>query len=407
MNSALALLTSYFVNSVWEITVIGGAGWLLSRSVKRLGSQAQHLIWVAALVLAIVAPAVPLYFMLVDAVQPPSNLQEHSVMMAATASAGVFPAHSGIALPSSVMLLLSLVYSGAVVLFAIRLGWLLYRTMAVIRRAAPVTLGRECEQLWQQSTRALGVENALLLRSAEVSSPVTAGFFNPILLVSMNFADGCTAADFLAAVGHECVHIKRRDFQKNVLYEAIALLISYHPVAWMIKSQLSQTREMICDSIASEKLLSPHKYAQSLIRLATSLPSRPRPVTSHAVGIFNANTLEERIMTLRTKRQPVGAALKICLTTCASFLLVLVATVSGTLGRPVEAQTPPFSTKLDSVKKSHKHKKLECTFYDPQGIGYDGTCGTAKSNRKDYRCFLNSNKSVSQPQIGCAGKVNR
>lgn len=406
MNSILFLLTSYLVNSVWEVAVIGGAGWVVSRSVKRLGPQAQHLIWVATLALAVLAPATPYYRALIGYANPSSALQAHAAVLAPTASASVFPSSDGIVLSPQLVLLLSLFYLGALFLFAMRLAWLLHRTMAVIRRATPVALGHECEQLWQRSRRAFSIEKAALLRSPAVSGPVTAGFLSSVLLVPMDFVDNCMPSDFLAAMGHECAHIKRRDFHKNIFYEVMALLISFHPVTWIIKSQLAQTREMICDRMASEKLLSPNRYAQSLIRLATIMPTGTEQIASQAIGIFDTNTLEKRIMTIKTKRQRVGSALRIGIVVSATLLLLLVAAMSGALTRTVEAQTVIPSTKSDSAKKSRKDRTdLTCTYYDSHNIGYDGTCGTAKGNKKDYRCFLNSDKTVSQPQIGCEGKL--
>jgi predicted permease len=61
VSSIPSFITSYFVNSVWEVALIGGAGWLVSRLLRTLGPQAEHIAWVSTLVLAVVTPALPVF----------------------------------------------------------------------------------------------------------------------------------------------------------------------------------------------------------------------------------------------------------------------------------------------------------------------------------------------------------
>ena len=61
MSSILSFIASYLINSVWEIALIGGAGWLMSRMLKKLGPQAEHIAWASTLMLAVVTPALPVF----------------------------------------------------------------------------------------------------------------------------------------------------------------------------------------------------------------------------------------------------------------------------------------------------------------------------------------------------------
>jgi beta-lactamase regulating signal transducer with metallopeptidase domain len=56
-----------------------------------------------------------------------------------------------------------------------------------------------------------------------LSGPVTVGLRDPILLLPDEFDVDCTSQDLLAALAHECAHMKRRDFQKNLFYEIASL----------------------------------------------------------------------------------------------------------------------------------------------------------------------------------------
>ncbi|MBN9614949.1 MAG: energy transducer TonB, partial [Acidobacteriales bacterium] len=60
MSNLSGFVVSYLVNAVWEVVLIAGAGWLVSRMVKRVGPQAEHVVWVSTLGLATVMPALPL-----------------------------------------------------------------------------------------------------------------------------------------------------------------------------------------------------------------------------------------------------------------------------------------------------------------------------------------------------------
>ena len=52
-----ALLLSYLVNSLWQVPLLYAAAWLAARAFRPLGVAAQHRIWVAALLLQSILPA--------------------------------------------------------------------------------------------------------------------------------------------------------------------------------------------------------------------------------------------------------------------------------------------------------------------------------------------------------------
>jgi len=61
MSSVFLWLTSYVANAAWQVPVMGAAGWGLSRWFRRTGPEFQHKIWVAVLILATLAPAMPVF----------------------------------------------------------------------------------------------------------------------------------------------------------------------------------------------------------------------------------------------------------------------------------------------------------------------------------------------------------
>jgi TonB family protein len=111
--------------------------------------------------------------------------------------------------------------------------------------------------------------------------------------------------DLDTAIAHELAHIRRKDFLKNLIYEIVSLPVSYHPGSWFTRHRVMETREMVCDEMAAGAT-GDHAYAQSLLRLA-SLLLEGRPVrVPHAIGMFDSNTLERRLMKLTETKRKVG-----------------------------------------------------------------------------------------------------
>ncbi len=115
----------------------------------------------------------------------------------------------------------------------------------------------------------------------------------------------------------------------------------------MVKAKIAQTREMICDGIATEKLIDSHAYTQSLLRLATMVSLSSRVSPTHAIGIFDANILEERIMTMQAKKRHFSLFVKYGLILPAALLLFSVAAGAGAMAVAIAPQTTPQAADQD------------------------------------------------------------
>jgi TonB family protein len=132
--------------------------------------------------------------------------------------------------------------------------------------------------------------------------------------------------------------MRRRDFQKNLLYEMASLVIAFHPVTWMVKSQITQTREPICDDVATEKLIDSRTYAESLMQLATMVASASRAISLNAIGIFDANILEKRIMKIHEKKQHLSLFVRYGLIIPAGLLLLSATVGAGSMAVAIAPQ---------------------------------------------------------------------
>jgi TonB family protein len=403
MSSVEQQVASCVVNSVWEVAVIGGAGWLVSRAVRRFGPRVEHVVWVMTLGPAVVTPGLPMVWAAVRGMMARPLAEGATVRFAVAGAAGSPVARRGFAVPEAVILGLLVLFGVAVAYFAVRLCWRVGRVVRLRRSAEPVVLGEDLEQAWGRCRRAFGVEGARILRSRHVAGPVTAGFWKPVVMVPDGFLDGCREGDFVAAMAHECAHIRRGDFGKNLLYEMAGVVIGYHPVTWFVKARLAQTREMICDEMASETVLDAYSYAASLLRLAEKLTGGERVAASPAMGIFDADALERRIRRMKEKKFQVSGRVRGMVTGASMVLLFCVAGALSAMAGTVHAQTKEGFTSVAGTKL-HLYAGATCTYYDLHTRAHAGTCATRPGDAGEYFCAENGSEKF-QPQIGCKAKV--
>jgi TonB family protein len=255
--------------------------------------------------------------------------------------------HSVYMLPAAVLWILFALYLGSVVYFAARLARSLRFTRELLGKAGPIVLTQEQRDLWDQCKRSFSLSTVRILGSSRLAGPVALGLREPVLLLPAAFPLKCSPPDYLAALAHECAHIQRRDFTKNLFYEVASLAFAFHPAIWFIKAQIAQTREMVCDAMATESLVESRRYAQSLLRLAALVAAAPQLSTTPAIGIFDANILEKRIMIMHLGKPPARALFRLGLLIPAMLILFSVAAGSAAMAVVIEPQSPPQEATQD------------------------------------------------------------
>lgn len=349
MNSLACAVAAYLLNAVWIVPLAAAAAWLASRILRSLGPRAQHLIWIAALLLAVILPVFPVLGSLLASAHTSAKIVAPAVLLNSSAGSAAPHVKGVTILPSALIRVIFGISFAALLWFATRLAWLLRCTSTLRRDASPIALSPEQQLLLARCLNAFSLRRVDLLAAPRIAGPLTVGVRSPAILVPAGFLDRCTPSEFLAAIGHECAHIRRRDYAKNLLCEILTLPIAFHPVAWLLKAQLAQTREMICDAATAGAVLDPSRYAESLLRLAAAMLAVPRAAQLHAIGIFDGNILEKRIMLIQTKRPVLSLAAR-CALVLPGALLLLTAAVAGasltTLVAPrpasQSAQTEPW-----------------------------------------------------------------
>lgn len=157
------------------------------------------------------------------------------------------------------------------------------------------------EAVWQEKMQALGgrigaPRATRLLESSLVRSPLTLGWWKPIVLLPLGFVNQLSPAEVEAVLAHELAHIARRDWVFNLLQAFIESLFYYHPAVWWVSGVIRRERENACDDVALAVTGNPIAFARALVQvqematpalaLALSGPKR-RPLLERVRRILN------------------------------------------------------------------------------------------------------------------------
>ena len=361
-------LLTFLLNSLWQIALIAAlatfGGWLLRNSAVRY----LHWLWVSALCLAFLVPAITSLRTLGDTVSA-STPTTYAILVSEELQP--FPnatAETSFPVPSTFQLNQQLGF----LLLALFCPFLLYRIFklvqawqatSVMRRGAMelepdprvAEIVRLCER--QAGTPSGWVK---VLRSETLPVPVTIGLYEPVIILPEQLLREGNMELLTSAIGHEFIHVARHDYLLNVIYELLFLPLSFHPAAALLRRRVRQTRELCCDELVAERILNAEIYARALVRLASSAPPLRRLSVTTTVGIADADILEARIMSLLKKPKLNTRRHKYLLVAVAVLLLVPCVAAAAfavrfdTQDQPV--QDPPAQDQ--QLKEKEKEKQL-------------------------------------------------
>jgi beta-lactamase regulating signal transducer with metallopeptidase domain len=100
-----------------------------------------------------------------------------------------------------------------------------------------------------------------------LTSPVTAGWWRPVVLVPASLVSGMPPDLLEALLAHELAHVRRLDYLVNLIQTAIEILLFYHPTVWWLSNRIRVEREEIADDLAASTLGEPRRLALALSEL--------------------------------------------------------------------------------------------------------------------------------------------
>lgn len=316
-------LVAYLINSLWQIPLVWLAGWIAARLVRPAGPAAEHRVWVAALCMQTVVPIAstfswqPVWARLAT-IFAGESAGSASVRVLFGPGITVDTARQ----PASLLALVGAVYLLVSLWFATRFMWRCAQLRVLRNSARPLHLPEDAARIFEQCSRRLRAPGVALASSKRIAGPIALGIRRPLILFPEPMTADLDCVDLETVLAHELAHLHRRDFLTNLLCEALALPIAWHPAVWLTRQRIAESRELACDRMAAE-VSGSIAYTRSLLRLASRLVPGAPLTTPHALGIFDTAIFERRLMRLTEHSTPLNRARRFTLlAACAALGLI-------------------------------------------------------------------------------------
>jgi TonB family protein len=377
-------LLTFLLNASWQILLIAAMACLCDRILSGAAARYRHTVWVVALFLTLF---LPVFSSATNFTAPPqvsiaaapttesvpvvitriSSLAGEEIESAESKAptapvATTAPERnwwSPVRVKPRLAATLVAIYVLVVFYALLRLVRAWRQTRRIVRAAFEVELPESAKSIIEACGRAIATRRVRVLGSSSIPVPITLGVLRPIIILPHSLLNEIDENLLISAVGHELVHIARRDYLTNLIYEFIYVPVSFHPAAWLIRRRIRQTRELCCDEWVTSKLLRPDVYARSLVRMIGTSPLTTRMAADTTIGIVESDNLEGRIMSLLKSRTLTGRRKNILLL-IASLLLAVpcIAATPFALSFEINQQEPAVSGQSRDQDERKKQEQL-------------------------------------------------
>ncbi|MRX11608.1 TonB family protein [Pseudoduganella sp. FT25W] len=256
---ALGLTLMHFL---WQGLLLGCATAVALTLLRNSRAEYRYLVACCALLACLGWPALELWQRL-SGDAAPASASFHGLQWAA----GIASEETWFDLHTSVRGIVSLWALCAAVLALRMLAGMLW-----IDRVSRHRGNHPQQQRWEAELARLaqrfGIRREIGLRVVDtLASPVTAGWWRPVVLVPAALISGMPPDLLQALLAHEMAHIQRHDYLINLLQNVIETLLFYHPAVWWMSNRIRVERELIADDVAARQLGEPRRLALALSEL--------------------------------------------------------------------------------------------------------------------------------------------
>ena len=308
-----AALLRYLADAIWQPIIILLAAAIADLLVRRAGPHYRYILWVTALLLCVLTPAIPARFPVV-------------LKGAAVISVDVQRAVGGETARRAAGWI-SAIYGSYVFYLWFRL-WANLRGVRRLRASAEPF-----------------AQNVSI--SDSVTTPVTFGVRHPLIVLPRQFAGAANKETIDAVIAHEQGHQQRNDYAWNVALLIITAPVRFHPAVRAAYKQMAAMRELATDELASAAM---PRYVERLVDAARLLTQRPDVNAIVGLGLFDCDRLEERVMKL-TNPKPA-------LPTWAARILTTAIGVALTMGAVYMTNYTAFAQQAEKVGANVTAPKL-------------------------------------------------
>ena len=323
-------------------SVMLAIGLLTSAALRRRSAALRHAVLTAGLVatFAIVPtawllPSWSVPFPLVDTKTTLTSVStdDELIANASVDGAAVTEAVDGEAIGSApidmgidVNLMLVVTWIAGLLLCAAWLATGVFRLTRIARAAKPISDG-----MWLRLTRKISqafdiAPPVVLMTEKGPELVATWGWLRPRIVLPAH-ATKWAYGRAEAVLGHECAHIRRKDWLVQIAAEILRCVLWFNPLVWMVCARLGRESDRACDDLVLGRGMPASDYADHLVAIAReSRVPRFAPVMPMARQLSLEGRIKAMLNPQIDRRTPgrlawmlVCAAIVACLLPLASF----------------------------------------------------------------------------------------
>jgi beta-lactamase regulating signal transducer with metallopeptidase domain len=320
-----------------------GLAWAACRWIPRAPAALQAWVWWLVAVKLVAAllplPAVPVPLLPASepgvTVRAPAAAASHPIVVTPETAAQMSPARAN---RLSVVDLLVAAWLAGVLLHALLLARAAVTTRRLVQRATPLS-GVDLAPVSRMAARAGLRRLPRVCASPEVDVPQVVGLWNPVVLLPAGARGHFTDSEWQMALGHELLHVRRRDVLLGCVPALAERLYFFHPLARLAAREYLMAREAACDAAVVRAFDVPaDDYGRLLIRLGVT---RSQSILVASSAAPSASCLRRRLEMLQHTSS----------TTVSRMMTATVAATALLALAPVEivAQRPPAPPALPAL----------------------------------------------------------
>ncbi len=222
------------------------------------------------------------------------------------------------------------------------------------------------DTLNELSKKIMFAKNIVLGESNKINSPLTFGFFKPVLLFPIGMLNQLTVQEVEAIMAHELAHIVRHDYLFNFVQTLVEGIYYFNPGVWIISNIIRNQREHCCDDLAIDITGNRVNYLKALVAIEETSTAQ------HSLAMAfsgNKKPLLQRVQ--RILKQPQkNTNMKEKLLMCSLVLLgLLICTLDvNSKDTTVDMEETSASTlataEVSTTLANLEHKSVEITLAD-------------------------------------------
>jgi bla regulator protein BlaR1 len=144
-----------------------------------------------------------------------------------------------------------------------------YRQTQLVRKNGLQKIPVDWRLFVKRISAQLGIKKDISLYLSEnISTPLTIGFWKPVILVPLASINHLTTHQLEAVLLHELAHIKRYDYLVNIILSAVEIGLFFNPFTQLLSKQIHKERENSCDDWVLQFQYQASDYAEALLRIA-------------------------------------------------------------------------------------------------------------------------------------------